>query len=506
VNLVDRKWGDRPCVIEDGHTVSYSELDGLVERLLERFARMGLARGDRIGIFARRSADVVALCVAAYRAGLTYVPADPNSPVSRNLAIHAECEVRVTFVEERFATAYEEESRRTGADIPCERLPAVGGGLGLVALLSQPVPQIGSARSAPPVSNLVHVLYTSGSTGKPKGVMISRENLRSFIEWARALILPTPEDRFGNHAQFHFGISTFDLFLSLSSGASLVIVSDEVGRHARGLLDLLERERVTVWYSTPRILSLMAQTEEVGTRDLSALRILAFAGEAFPIEHFNRLRAQLPHPRYFHMYGSTETNIMTYFEVPPDREFDVPLPIGRTAEYYQSRIVDSTGNEVGKDDEGEFVVKGPGVTCGYWRQPELTHERMLGGRGNGWYRTGDIVRPLDDGSYAYVGRADRMVKVGGYRVELGEVERVLSTIPEVREAAVTVARRDGEVELLAHLVVTDRLSVLHAKRRCAEKLPAYMVPAKIHFLDELPRTSTNKIDYQALVRRNQDVS
>jgi acyl-coenzyme A synthetase/AMP-(fatty) acid ligase len=205
------------------------------------------------------------------------------------------------------------------------------------------------------------------------------------------------------------------------------------------------------------------------------------------------------------MYGSTETNIMAYFEVPPDRRFDGPLPIGRTAEYYQSRIVDSTGNEVGKGDEGEFVVKGPGVTSGYWRQPELTRERMLGVGESAWYRTGDIVRPHEDGSYAYVGRADRMVKVGGYRVELGEVERVLSTISGVNEAAVTVARRYGEIELLAHLVVTGRLSVLHAKRRCAEKLPAYMVPARIHFLDELPRTSTNKIDYQALVR-NQDVS
>jgi amino acid adenylation domain-containing protein len=506
VDLVDKSWGDRPCVIEQGHRVSYASLDAQIEQVVARFKRCGLIAGDRIGIYARRSADVVALCVAAYRAGLTYVPADPNAPSSRNAAIHAACGVRVAFVEERFATAYEAHLSATGVTITCERLPEVGGGTGLATLLSTPVREAGPPGAPPPVPNLVHILYTSGSTGKPKGVMISRENLRVFIEWTRSLVAPTPDDRFGNHAQFHFGISTFDLFLSLSSGSSLVIVPDEIGRHARGLLDLLERERVTVWYSTPRILSLMAQTGEVSTRDLSALRILAFAGEAFPIQHFNSLRAQLAHPRYFHMYGSTETNIMAYFEVPKDRHFDAALPIGRTAEYYESRVVDSNGRNVAMGDEGEFVVKGAGIMCGYWEQPDLTRERKLTDGESEWYRTGDIVRRLEDGTHSYVGRADRMVKRGGYRVELGEVESALAAIPEVREAAVTVTRRDDEIILCAHLVMSGRPSVLYVKQSCAEKVPAYMVPDEVRFLTELPRTSTNKIDYQVLMRSQVDAS
>jgi amino acid adenylation domain-containing protein len=496
-------WGERPAIIEPGRgVVSYAALDSLVEQATSRLRRLGLRAGDRIGICARRSADVIALMQAAWRLDAVYVPVDPGAPVARNVGIHVACGVRVVFVEDKRCAAYAAKLVESGVNIPVVSLDAVGLGAGVRAWVDK-ADEIVLAEVSPATRHdIAYILFTSGSTGAPKGVTITHENCAAFVSWCCEVLRPTPEDRFGNHAQFHFDLSVLDIYCPLTTGAALVICPDEVGREAKLVLDLLEHERITIWYSAPAVLALMAQLGTIAQRDLSALRVLCFAGEVFPIVHLKSLKRQLPGPRYLNLYGPTETNVCTSYELPASIEtFDRPCPIGPACPHYEARVVDERGARVPHGAEGELVMRGPGVMAGYWGRPDLTQEKLLvaddGGRP--WYRTGDIVTE-SNGVFVYVGRRDRMIKRRGYRVELGEIEARLFEHPKVKDAAVVTGSSPDGITLHAHLVTRDGapLSVLEIKTFCGQQLPSYMVPDSFVYHAALPRTSTEKVDYQRL--------
>jgi acyl-coenzyme A synthetase/AMP-(fatty) acid ligase len=245
--------------------------------------------------------------------------------------------------------------------------------------------------------------------------------------------------------------------------------------------------------------------------DLSALRVVNFAGEVFPIVHLRALHDILPAPRYFNLYGPTETNVCTFYELPavfPADRVD-PFPIGAVCSHLEGIVVDEAGHEVRRGERGELCIRGASVTSGYWNLPEQTANAFLAAgpraseAGGRWYRTGDVVVQAEDGHYIYAGRRDRMVKKRGYRVELGEIESCLYRHPEVREAAV-VALPDDELgmKVLAHLVTGagGRLSGSKLQPFCAEHLPVYMIPDVFRFHDRLPKTSTEKTDYQMLMK------
>jgi acyl-coenzyme A synthetase/AMP-(fatty) acid ligase len=238
--------------------------------------------------------------------------------------------------------------------------------------------------------------------------------------------------------------------------------------------------------------------------------VVNFAGEVFPIVHLKSLHAILPQPRYFNLYGPTETNVCTFYELPaqiPAERTD-PFPIGKVCAHLEGIVVDEDGNEVARGEKGELCIRGESVTPGYWNLPEQTANAYLtrGPRADAhksWYRTGDIVTEASDGNYIYAGRRDRMVKKRGYRVELGEIESCLYRHPDVREAAV-VALPDETLgmKVRAHLATRDgnRISLIQLKAFCSQHLPIYMVPDVFSFHAELPKTSTEKTDYQTLMK------
>jgi acyl-coenzyme A synthetase/AMP-(fatty) acid ligase len=289
----------------------------------------------------------------------------------------------------------------------------------------------------------------------------------------------------------------------MKHGATLVLVSEEAGKDPLTLAALIAEERITSWYSAPSILSLLAQFGRLERFDYSALRFVHFAGEVFPVRHLRSLKAQIPHPRYFNLYGPTETNVCTFHEIPavvPEDRVE-PYPIGTCCAHYRHRIVDEAGRSRPRGEEGELWIAGPGVMAGYWNAPERDAEVFRSDPGGErWYRTGDLVVEAPDGTLLFRGRRDRMVKRRGYRIELGEIEATLYRHPELKEAAV-LADRDAQDDVQLRCFVTLRAgkpSVIRMKQFCAEHLLSYMVPDVFVFLDALPRTSTGKVDYQRL--------
>ena len=495
-------------MIDPGHgEISYAELDRLSGLLRDYLHHTGVVAGDRIGFFLPKSIDSVVSIFGILKAGAAYVPVDPGAPAARNAFIFANCGVRAVIVQQRFAETLHAELKEQGAAPELIIVADSGEAPALRNVLEGLRTQMGLAVSATHHSNpddLAYILYTSGSTGKPKGVMLTQRNALSFLDWCSETFQLTEQDRCSSHAPLHFDLSILDIHLPIKHGAAVVLIEENTGKDAARLAPLIAGQRITTWYSAPSILALLAQYGGLGQHDYSALRQILFAGEVFPVKHLRTLQQLLPRPRYYNLYGPTETNVCTYHEIPkpiPEQRTQ-PYPIGRCCSHLECRVVDEHGMPVAQGAEGELVVRGPGVTQGYWSLPEQNAKAFLADtQGDLWYRTGDLVIEDNDGNYVYLGRRDRMVKKRGYRIELGEIESCLYQHSDVEEVGViAIPDEDYGVRIKAFVGARGekRLSVIALKAFCAERLPNYMVPDLFVFPPRLPRTSTDKIDYQAL--------
>jgi amino acid adenylation domain-containing protein len=489
-----------------GATVSYAGLGELSDRLRDRLLHLGVQPGDRVGMYVRKSIDGVATVFGALKSGAAYVPVDPTAPAVRNGYILGNSGAKAVVVEKRFVENLTKELTAVGHLPPLLVIDEVGGGEGLARMLDAedakaPAPK-GQTRRVP-IESLAYILYTSGSTGKPKGVMLSHENATSFVEWCNEVFAPVASDKFSSHAPFHFDLSILDIYTPIRTGATLVLVPEDLGKEQLGLAKYIADKQISVWYSAPSILAMMAQFGKLGTHDYSKLRIVLFAGEVFPVVHLRSLALQWPHPRYFNLYGPTETNVCTWYEVVPpiDPARTDPFPIGKVCENLEGIVVDTDDSIVSKGSEGELLITGPNVLQGYFNLPEQTAKAFFEHQGKRYYRTGDIVIEEPDGDLKFVGRRDRMVKKRGYRVELGEIETCLYRNEQVKEAAVIALPDEAAgVLIIAHLASKsgDKISLIALKKFCADHLPLYMVPDKFTFHPALPKTSTDKIDYQTL--------
>jgi amino acid adenylation domain-containing protein len=489
----------------DGGSIRYDDLAHLSDRLRDRLREMSVALGDRVGICMRKSADAVASIFGIMKAGAAYVPTDPTAPASRNAFIFHNCAVKVVIVESRLAAGLGEEFKEACFAPATIVIDGVGAGVPLTKALDRldavsPVPAVPSA--APNPWQLAYILYTSGSTGRPKGVMLSHTNAACFVDWCSDLFQPKDDDRFSSHAPFHFDLSILDIYVSIKHGATLVLVEEQLGKDPARLARWIAQKKITVWYSAPSILSLLAQFGRLDPRDYFSLRLVLFAGEVFPIKYLKLLKSLWPHPRYFNLYGPTETNVCTYYEVPrliPESQTE-PVPIGKPCPYCEPLVVNEAGAEVARGAEGELCIAGASVMEGYWDLRENTAKAFLPGRHKPWYRTGDIVVELPNGNCKFLGRRDRMIKKRGYRIELEEIEVALYRHPAIREAAVVAFPNGDGVPIKAFTSTRDgsKLSIIELKRFCSENLPLYMVPDLFCSLESLPKTSTDKIDYEKL--------
>jgi len=485
--------------------IRYGELASLSDRVRDRLLRLRVEPGDRVGICMRKSADTVASIFGIMKAGAAYVPADPTAPASRNAFIFHDCAVKILIVEARLAEALRLEFSQTGFAPEMVVLEGTGAGVPLTKALDQldaDNPAASMPSAAPNPDRLAYILYTSGSTGRPKGVMLSHGNAACFIDWCSSVFTPNEHDRLSSHAPFHFDLSILDIYVSLKHGATLVLVEEQLGKEPARLAPWIAEKKLTVWYSAPSILSLLAQFGKLEQHDYSSLRLVLFAGEVFPIKYLKLLKSLWLHPRYFNLYGPTETNVCTFYEVPrliPESQTE-PVPIGKACPHCETLVVSKVGTDVAGGAEGELCIAGSSVLEGYWNLPENTAKAFLPGRDTRWYRTGDIVVELPDGNYKFLGRRDRMIKKRGYRIELGEIEVALYRHPAIKEAAVLAFPDIDGVPVKAFTSTRDgsKLSIIELKKFCSENLPLYMVPDLFCSLESLPKTSTDKIDYQKL--------
>jgi amino acid adenylation domain-containing protein len=494
------RWPERVAVEEPAvGSITYRDLEQLSGQLCRHLLAKGVRPGDRVGLYLEKSIDAIASIFGVLRAGAAYVPVDPAAPFARNEGILKRCGVAAVIAEEPHAKAL-----RDSWDL--EKRPHIisleqsgGGNFLRTALEKEPV----NALEAPAVrpSDTAYILHTSGSTGQPKGVVLSHQNAAVFVNWCRDTFQPTPEDRLSSYAPLHFDLSILDVFLSISSGATLVLIDTKTAKAPKALAAIIPEQRISIWYSTPTALMLLMQAD-LRQYDCSSLRIVLYAGEVFPIGPLFELRKLLPHATFYNLYGPTETNVCTFYRLPDEiAELTESVPIGRACPYARTKIVGDNGETVSRGEMGELVVAGDSVMQGYWGGTEVRADPFLvDSAGERWYRTGDFVKEDGDGNYRFLGRRDRMVKRHGYRVELDEIEACLHRHPAIKEVAVIGRDNPGIGMQVTAFVASPgaKLSIIELKKFCVENLPAYMVPDFFRFQPALPKTSTSKIDYTSL--------
>lgn len=503
--------GGRDAVVLEGRRLRYAELDQRSSQFARSLLAHGVRRGDRVALWLPKSLEAIVALWGVMKAGAAYVPIDTGAPPDRMAWIARNCEVaglvtrldRAAAVEEAFAG----RPPMRALWLADEQAPAALAGLPAVPWAALAAEQA-TRPDVPGVDrDLAYILYTSGSTGEPKGVMLSHRNALAFIEWAAATFAITPEDRLANHAPFHFDLSTFDLFAAALAGAALHPVPPRIAAFPAAISKAWCAERLTVWYATPSTLTLLLTRGALAGQDLSALRVLLFAGEVFPVKYLRQLMALAPRARFANLYGPTETNVCTWYEVASPPAGDQPVPIGRACSNDETLVLDEALKPVPVGGAGELWVRGATVMQGYWGDPArsalaLQTIDVAPGITDVAYRTGDIVRARPDGALEFVGRRDHQVKTRGYRVELGEIEIALHRHPAVDEAVV-VAVPDDEItnRLLGVVVLKPGADVDEAglKEHCARALPRYMIPEHIEFRTGLPRTTSGKVDRRALV-------
>jgi amino acid adenylation domain-containing protein len=452
------------ALIDGNAAITYGELLQRARNVAAFLHDAGVGTGDRVAINIEKSADAVAALIGTQWVAAACVPIDPVTPGPRLELMLRDCEAAAFFSRHNI-------------------LPA---GLDAVTPDIRRLPEVESVPLATvDATDLVNILYTSGSTGKPKGVAIGLGATAAFVDWAAEYTGLTPDDRVSSHASFAFDLSIFDIYSSLISGATIVLVPELQRGMAPFLAHLVERQSITVWYSVPSIVTKMAEVCLRDGRALTSVRQLLVAGEAFRGGSLPVIRSAFPSARIHNLYGPTETNVVTYHEVRPSDPAEGSVPIGRACPYASLFI-----------REGVLFAGGDSLMDGYWGNPEKTRASVVEENGQRFYCTNDSVQEDPDGALRFIGRTDAMVKIGGYRVEPGEIETVVAGTAGVQEVAVVPFTMSEETALAAFVVGDVPVSQLASE--CRRQLPAYMTPSVWIPLEAMPRNDRGKIDRTAL--------
>jgi aspartate racemase len=429
-----------------------------------------------------RSLDMIVGLIGIVKAGGAYVPLDPEYPRDRIAWMLDDSRVPVLVTRSQFKERF-------------------AGFSGIVVSLDGEWPQICREEtadlSAANAGDRAYVMYTSGSTGWPKGVEIAHRSVVNLVYALRSKIGMTAADVLLSASSMSFDIQVADVWMTLLTGARLVLASASACRAGLELGRQIDASGVTVMEGTPSTWRLLLDSGWKGSRTLTAV----CGGEILPVELAERLRDKVK--ALWNAYGPTETTVWSAAHlVGPE---DAIVPIGRPLNSTEFFVLDEHRQPVPACDPGELYIGGEGLALGYLNLPELTAATFIGAPFNSCglrlYRTGDRVRLRGDGAYEFLGRSDRQVKLRGYRIELDEISSVLARHPEVQEAATTLSEYNGgNPYLAAHIVLAPwgSSSIKDLRSFLRTKLPAYMIPSRFSFLRALPRLPNGKIDHRVL--------
>jgi amino acid adenylation domain-containing protein len=505
----------KPAVIYGDDSLTYQELAERSRSLANDLKRSGIKCGDAVGILLRKSLASIVSVYGILMSGAAYVPIDPMLPGNRIKYIIDNCNIRQLITSAEYWDRHRsilDEIASLDRVILTDKGPVVPSSKKTSSRFTDWKTVLGApadSRTEPfPDTYPAYILHTSGSTGQPKGVVISHLNSLTFIQTAAEHFRISGTDRLACHAPLHFDLSVFDIFVSASAGATLVLIPESTSLFPVKLAEFIKANRITVWNSVSSALSLLADRGFQEGSSVPDMRLVIFSGEVMPQKYLKKLNSHMTGATFCNIYGQTEANSSTCYvvkEIPEDPKWKIP--VGKALPNFEVFLIGEDGAEVTQPDrEGEIFVNSSTVAQGYINMPELTKDRFVPDpRSPSFsrtvYKTGDIGYYDSEGNLVFLYRKDNMIKVRGHRVELGEIERTLSSHESVDLAVVTCVPDETLTNRIAAFV-SWRSGVEGDVRRiksfCEVHLPRYMLPEAIWPIEKWPRTANDKIDRKLL--------
>lgn len=475
---------DAVAVVFEDSQLTYRQLNERANQLARYLVRIGVGPNVLVGICVERSLEMIVGLLGILKAGGAYVPVDPNFPADRIAFMLEDAEAPVLLTQDGLVHGL---PKHTAAVVKLDSdWPKI------IAESRENLP--GRAQA----EDLAYTMYTSGSTGKPKGVQILHRGVVNFLISMAEKPGMKASDRLLAVTTLSFDIAGLEVYLPLTLGASVEIVSRDVSSDGNRLLAKLKNSGATVMQATPATWRLLL---EAGWKKSPELKILV-GGEAVPVKLADELMQRAD--SVWNMYGPTETTIWSTvrkFE-PAEAAISIGRPIANTEIF----ILDKLLQPVPIGVAGELLIGGDGLAKGYFKRPELTAEKFISHPFSDnptarLYRTGDLARYLPNGEIEFLGRIDHQVKIRGFRIELGEIEAVLRQHRGVSETVV-VAREDipGDKRVVAYFIPKSKAAPSASELRAflKEKLPLYMLPSSFVKLERMPLTPNGKVDRRAL--------
>ncbi|HLP58759.1 MAG TPA: amino acid adenylation domain-containing protein [Candidatus Deferrimicrobium sp.] len=487
---------DHIALVFGDHNVTYRELNSRANRLARYLNTSGAEPGCMIGIYVERSIELVISVLAILKAGCAYVPLATEYPPERIKYLIADCDLHHIITGRSLVSGLILDKKALKIILPDD-----------AAIFDQkendrPLP----VRTS--IYDPVYVIYTSGSTGNPKGVLIEHAGICNRLLWMQDRYRFTADDAFLFKAPIGFDVSVYEIFFPILNGARVVIVKPGGQKNIKHLIKVMTREKVTMSvFIPPAMLDVFLET--IKTTECTTLRTIICGGEKWSFSLGEKCLAHLD-ARLYNGYGPTEAAVgVTTFQFDPHYDKKV-VPLGRPITNVKAYILDEDLKQVSVDETGELCISGICLARGYINNPELTalkfRRNPFAGAGQKeyarMYMSGDLAKGLDDGCIEFYGRKDNQVKVGGVRIEPGEIESILLQHPGIIEAVVLCKVLPDDNKILAAFIVPrnkDAVDAATVRDYLSIRVSEAMIPAIIKIAADLPLTENNKVDKNKLL-------
>jgi len=473
---------EKIALIFEKQSVTYKILNQKANQLAHYLIERGVKTEDRVGICLDRSTEMVVSVLAVMKSGAAYVPIDPGYPQDRIQYMLNDSDLKLILTKKMFTAKLESHKER----------------LCLLDELS-PLADYPTDNPSVPVhpDNLAYVIYTSGSTGRPKGTLLQHRGLANTLKATTKRFWSDSETRQLQFASFSFDASVEETFRPLILGGTIALVRAESLLSLNDLTRVINENKITHITLPPSVLTVLPPEQ------FPTLKVVVSAGEKCTPEIVKKWKQSVSH--FVNGYGPTEATICTTTYEVEDRFDNYSVPIGRPLDNMRIYVLDAQLNPVPRGVPGELYIAGTGLARGYHNRPDMTAERFLpdpfaSEQGQRMYRTGDRVRFLPDGNLEFIDRIDEQIKIRGYRVELGEIEVVLESAPQVKDAVVVAKKTGSDLRLIAYVIPENSAEFDEAGVRLflKKRIPDFMIPAIFVTMEKFPLTANGKVDKKAL--------